>query len=110
MTLGELKASLRKLSSDFDDTHVMMHTLDDSGKSVFDLLTFTSYTVDFTAIVLGGWSLAKQMAKEGKLSPEQSSDILKLADDDDEAKQQPKPKRKKKNGNKGNHDDNEQEN
>jgi hypothetical protein len=109
MTLGELKASLRKLSSDFDDTHVMMHTLDDSGKSVFDLLTFTSYTVDFTAIVLGGWSLAKQMAKEGKLSPEQSADILKLADDD-EAKQQPKPKRKKKNGNKGNHDDNEQEN
>jgi xylose isomerase len=68
MTLGELKLSLRKLGSDFDDTHVMIHTISDKGDTIYDLLAFVGHTPDFSAVVFGGLNAAKKMCTDGKLS------------------------------------------
>ena len=90
MTIGEIRISLSKLSRDFDDTHVMLHSITDDGKPVWDLLTFVAHTKDFSAFVLGGWSVTKQLAKDGKLSVEQELQIREIEKQEEDLKNKKK--------------------
>lgn len=97
MTVGELKKSLRRMGGDFDDTHVLIHIIDSSGEKMYDLVTFTGHLTDFSAVVIGGWSVTKRLAEDGKLSPEQMDEVNKLKEAED------KIKRKRKDGDGGQH-------
>ena len=74
------------MGGDFDDTHVVLHVIDKTGEKMYDLVTFTGHLADFTAVVIGGWSVTKQLADEGKLSEEQTDEVNKLREAEDELK------------------------
>ena len=88
MTLGELKASFKRFGGDFDDIQVVLHVLDNNDKRVYDLCTFTGHLDDFSAVIIGGWSVAKQLSREGKLSPERTEEIERLRKEEEDIKKQ----------------------
>lgn len=67
MNVKELKTSLQRLGSDFDDIHVIIKTSDKNKEVIFDLATFVGYHSDFSAVVIGGWNETVRMAEEGKV-------------------------------------------
>lgn len=74
MTVKELKKSLGRLSSDFDDTIVAMQFLGKDGQFDVDALAFTGYTKDFAAVILGSHKAALELQKKGKIPPENAEE------------------------------------
>lgn len=67
MTVKELKRSLVKFGSDFDDTEILMQYATPDGKTDVDLLAFTGNTKDCEAVILGTKLAYLSMKKKGIL-------------------------------------------
>lgn len=70
MTVKELKNSLGRLSSDFDDTIVAIQFIGKDGQFDADALAFTGYTKGFEAVILGSHKAALELQKGGRIPPE----------------------------------------
>jgi hypothetical protein len=70
MNLGELKASLSRMSPDLDDCEVVLLTMD-KKKEKYDTLAFTSYVIvkghENPIFMMGSHDAAMKMFKDGKL-------------------------------------------
>jgi len=71
MNLGELKASLSRMSPDLDECEVMLLTMSSKSKEQHDLLAFTSYVVikdrENPIFMMGSHKAALKMFKDGRL-------------------------------------------
>ena len=68
MTVKELKRSLSKIGTDFDDYHIIIQYLDSDGKKAQDLLVYTGYFKTIEAFALGTYQLALHLKKTGEIS------------------------------------------
>ena len=71
MNLGELKASLSRMSPDLDDCEVVVLMLDDKKKEFYDTLGFTAYVNvkdrENPIFLMGSHDSAVKMMKEDRL-------------------------------------------
>lgn len=73
MTVKQLKQSLAKLTSDFDDTEIIVQFAFSGDQIGLDNLAMTGYTKGFEAVILGTKEAVLLLQKNGGLQQKKNS-------------------------------------